>query len=449
MEPELTASLEAYRAEWRRVRPALDERIKANRSAVTRLRVVAADGRPVAGAKVRVRQKSHDFLFGCNSLMLGQLKELEAAYESAFTKLFNLATTTFCLGAVQPERGRFRFADGCEEVPRRPPPDRVLDFCLRNGLAAKGQPLLAGSWHPSWAADCSPEEAREIYADYFRRVAERYGNAYAMFDVVNEAFCHRKFPLFDERFEFVDWAFETASRLFPETCSLCINEFTTVNRWGVAKYGDRENDWGGDYYRLAKRLKEKGIRFDGVGFQCHLFSERELVDVLRLGRHTPDELLRVYDRMASLGKPLYITEVTVPSTLGGAEEGEKLQAEVAENFYRLWFAHPAFAGVTWWNFCDGAAWKREVLLLGGLLDANMREKPVYQTLYQLIRREWNTCAELTADANGEASFRGFFGRYDAIVEQDGREWQLEFSLKRGATGDVRLELPPKESAPSQ
>ena len=445
MEPDVAGSLEAYRAEWRRVRPTLDAQIKENRTAVARLRVVSADGSPVAGAKVRVRQKSHEFLFGCNCLMLGQLKELESAYESAFTKLFNLATTTFCLGAVQQEKGRFRFAEGCEEVPRRPPPDRVLDFCRRNGISAKGQPLLAGSWHPAWASTCTPDEAREIYTDYFRRVAERYGDSYAMFDVVNEAFCHRNFPLFDENYEFVDWAFETAAPLFPETCSLCINEFTTAGRWGVAQYGNRRNDWGDDYYRLVKRLKDKGIRFDGVGLQFHLFAESELVDVLRLGRHTPDELMRVYDRMASLGKPLYITEVTVPSTLGGTEEGEKLQAEVAENFYRLWFAHPAFAGVTWWNFCDGAAWKREVLLLGGLLDPYMREKPVYQMLYQLIRREWSTCAEMTADTEGEASFRGFFGRYDAVVELDGREWRLEFGFPRGATDVIPLKLPSRES----
>ncbi len=52
---------------------------------------------------------------------------------------------------------------------------------------------------------------------------------------------------------------------------------------------------------------------------------------------------------------------------------------------------------------------------------------------------------MDANADGETSFRGFFGRYDAVVELDGREWRLEFGLKRGATDIIPLELPLRES----
>jgi len=44
---------------------------------------------------VKISQKSHEFLFGCNIFVLGQMKERNEAYEEAFLKLFNFATAAF------------------------------------------------------------------------------------------------------------------------------------------------------------------------------------------------------------------------------------------------------------------------------------------------------------------------------------------------------------------
>ena len=425
--------LQAYRTAWQAVRPELDESIRTNRMGGLSVSIVDADGRPVPGATVEVKLVQHEFLFGCNALVLGQMGEKEAAWEAAFLKLFNLATTTFCLGVVEPSRGVFRFEDAGPgaDVWRRPPPDRVLEFCRRNGIKAKGQPLMAGSWHPKWAANCSLDESKAIYSDYFRRVAERYGTSYAMFDVVNEAYKHRTAPFYDDKYEFEAWALMTAADLFPPSCRLCINELSVVNSAsGVAE----------GYRARVRKLKERGIRLDGVGLQFHAFTERDMAKILALKKWTPAGLKKCYDEMWALGVPLYITEITIPSTLGGTTVGEGLQAEVAENFYRLWFAHPGFSGITWWNLSDGAAWKNEGRVLGGLIDDDMREKPAYQRLYQLIRREWCTRARLTANADGKVDFRGFYGRYAARISVAGAVENLEFDLLRGGPGKLTLKL---------
>ena len=178
------------------------------------------------------------------------------------------------------------------------------------------------------------------------------------------------------------------------------------------------------------RIRDKGIRLDGVGFQFHLFSDKALADVLSTKNLTPQKLRTTYDRMATLGVPMYLTEITIPSTLGGLSTGEKLQAEVAENFYRFWFAHTGFAGITWWNLCDGAAWKKEGDVLAGLIGADMRRKPAYDALHDLIRREWTTDVTVTTDGKGCASFRGYFGDYEATL--DGKK--ASFVLTRGAKG---------------
>ena len=394
---------------WAAERGRIAADIAANRMSDATVTVVDASGKPVADAEVSIEQISHDFKFGSNCLVLGQLKDPEKAraYEAALTNLFNLVTTTSCLGVYEKEPGRFRFEDNGDEDWRRPPMDRIAKWSAEHGIACKGQPLLAGSWHPEWGMTQTVDEAHAMYVDYFMRVAKRYGNRFAMFDVVNEAFCHQKFPLYTNDWSFVDWALDAASKHFPKNVALCINEYSAVNG-GIRDfrgYWDRS----GDYYGLAKRILDRGIRLDGLGFQFHMFTNGEFEELLTLKRWTPSELRRNYDRYASLGVPLYITEVTIPSTYG--ESGRALQAEVAETLYRFWFSQKAFAGITWWNLCDGAAWMKEGDVLAGLLDENMKAKPVYETLCRLIKNEWTTRLKLKTDAQGRVSFRGFHGDY--------------------------------------
>ncbi|OGT93933.1 MAG: hypothetical protein A2286_13370 [Gammaproteobacteria bacterium RIFOXYA12_FULL_61_12] len=158
--PVFAGSLESYRAEWATLRPKLDADIERYRKGDAAIELVDAAGKPVTNATLTIRQKTHAFLFGCNILPLGQLGDLNTAYEEEFVKLFNLATTTFCWGAVESKQGQLRFAEGSEEIWRRPPPDRVLAFCKKYGIKMKGQPLMAGSWHPAWAPK-EPEQAKK------------------------------------------------------------------------------------------------------------------------------------------------------------------------------------------------------------------------------------------------------------------------------------------------
>ena len=427
-------ALASYRAEWAALRPKLDADIERYRKGDAVLELVDADGKPVTNATLTIRQKPHAFLFGCNILPLGQLGELNAAYEEKFVKLFNLATTTFCWGAMEPEQGQVRFAEGSEEIWRRPPPDRVLAFCKKHGIAMKGQPLMAGSWHPKWAPK-DPEQTKKLYREWFAKVAERYGDDVAIFDVVNESQCHRKFCLYTPELEYVGWAFKEAQTLFPNKTILAINEATPYAQGGSVREGSNV------YYNQLKNVFAENAGVDAIGFQFHMFSNGDLqrhLDGLNLN---PKHLLDTYDAFGKFGKPLFITEITVPSTLG--TDGEALQAEVSANLYRLWFSVPAMAGITWWNLCDGAAWggtKGEGKNLAGLIDDRMREKPVYQALYQLIRREWNTQVRAETDAQGKAAFRGFYGTYDVVAVVGDKPQTFDIVLAKDAVNTHKMML---------
>ena len=84
-------------------------------------------GNPISGAKLSVRQTGHEFLFGCNAFVLGQLDtpEKNRKYEEAFVRLFNFATVPFYWEGTEPTQGELRYQEGARDVWRRPQGEHV------------------------------------------------------------------------------------------------------------------------------------------------------------------------------------------------------------------------------------------------------------------------------------------------------------------------------------
>ena len=163
-----------------------------------------------------------------------------------------------------------------------------------------------------------------------------------------------------------------------------------------------------------------GAKIRGIGLQFHYFRRAALDGHLASANCDPGKLLDLYEKLAEFGLPLYITEITIPSA---GPDGEALQAEVVRDHYRLWFSAPTMAGITWWNLGDGTAVKGENEAQGGLVDGELKPKAAYRALDQLINQQWKTRAEVQTDANGQARFRGFFGKYQVKAASDGKTRQ--------------------------
>ena len=182
------------------------------------------------------------------------------------------------------------------------------------------------------------------------------------------------------------------------------------------------------YFDLVKGMLARGVPLDAIGIQGHF----------PLGARFPlDEVRKQLDRYASLGKPLHVTELTPPSggqpILGSHVKGawnEAAQADYAEKLYRVLFAHPAVAAITWWDLSDFEAWQTG----GGLVHADMTPKPASASLAKLILGEWRTSLGATTAADGTVRFRGFTGRY--VAECRGKK--AEFELKKAALNAIRL-----------
>ena len=98
------------------------------------------------------------------------------------------------------------------------------------------------------------------------------------------------------------------------------------------------------------------------------------------------------------------------------------------------------AGITWWNLGDGTAVKGENEAQGGLLDNELKPKAAYRALDQLINQQWKTQTSVQTDANGQARFRGFYGKYQVKAARGDTTGQWEINHSRAGEKSHRLTL---------
>ncbi len=422
---------EAYQAAWQAAAPQIEANIERCRKGDAVISVVGADGQPLKNASLSIRQQTHEYLFGCNLFVLGQLAtpELNRKYEQAFTRLFNFATIPFYWRELEPADGKPRFAEGSEPMWRRPPPDQLVKWCKAHGITTKGHALMyvKTKFMPDWIDPKDPARLKTLAARHMAEIAQRYGNDIAVWDVVNEEIPRLTRPEQWHRVpdDYLAWCFEEAGRLFPKQARLLINDGTSQSHVTTDLYEG-----------LIKGLQQRNVRVEGVGIQFHIYNREAMLS----GKlYPPEQMTAVYERLGRFGLPLYMTEITVNST---GEDGPARQGEVVANLYRLWFSTPAMAGVTWWNLGDGTAFGNENKALGGLMDENMDPKPAYQALDRLINHDWKTNLSTKTGAQGQAQFRGFYGQYTVEVASGGQTRQFEINLAHKGPSQFKLTFKP-------
>lgn len=388
-------------------------------------------GNPVSNVEVEVHQQTHEFLFGCNLFVLGQLQtpELNTKYETAFANLFNFATIPFYWKELEPQEGKPRFQEGSSFIWRRPPPDQLLKWCKVHHIVPKGHALMynRNAFMPDWTEQNNPELFLKQALTHIEGIARRYKEDIAVWDVVNEERYRTRNPETGHKVpdDYLVWCFKATNSLFSKNVQLLYNDDT------------QNHDNPEEYEGYVNSIVRSGLRIDGMGLQFHLFDLGARSKFLDGTIYPVKQLLDVYDRIGKLGLPIYITEITLP---GGGENGYLIQAKIVENLYRLWFSVPNMAGITWWNLGDSTAFGNENKAMGGLLDNEMNPKPAYQALDQLINREWKTNLKISSGSHGNVSFRGFYGKYRITVNHNGKTVEQEINLTKTGNNKFVIQL---------
>ncbi len=414
--------------------------IEKNRKGNAVFSITTKDGQPVSNAKITVKQKSHQFRFGANLFMLDELetKEKNDAYKKHFADVFNMATLPFYWDTLEPVKGNPRYAKDSEKVYRRPSPDLCMDFCQEHGIEPREHALAYEQFFPKWLYDADVDEIKRQLERRYKEISERYADNIPTIEVTNEMeWWDGKTKFYDEP-DYVEWCFKLAAKYFPNN-QLCINEHTRSIWRDRCRATDK-------YYAYIEANMLKGARIDAIGMQYHLFNRREAEYEETRQTLDPKRLYRTMDLYSNFGKPLQITEVTIPAYSWEAED-EAVQAEIIEKLYSLWFSHPNVEQIVYWNLIDGYAhlWDPnpetikasqgnmslgENYYYGGLLRFDLTPKPAYYKIKELTQAVWHTEETLVSGCDGTAAFRGFYGDYDVEITVNGKTVVQAFSLSK-------------------
>ncbi|MFW6172008.1 MAG: endo-1,4-beta-xylanase [Planctomycetota bacterium] len=387
------------------------ERIERVRKAEALITVVDGAGRPVPGARVAIEQTRHEFLFGCNLYQFGRLGDLEDAYRSQFAELFNYATLPFYWPQYEPRQGQ----------PNHARIEKMARWCRAEGITPKGHPLAWNYMEPEWLPD-DPAAVKRLQLARITDCVSRFRGLIDIWDVVNEAthFEREQFrkrapkmtTMWEEtgRIEFVDACFRAAREGRPDA-TLLINDYRT----------DPE------YVQLIEQMarRDDQLACDVIGIQSHMHG----------GVWTNGKIWETCQRFSRFNLPIHFTELTILSGTTGWQRGkpwnstpsgETRQAEAVRRVYTMLFSHPSVTAITWWDFSDRNAWQSAP---AGLVGKDMRPKPAYRVLKELITDTWWTDTEEDTDQNGQVAFHGFLGDYEIrVLRESGqpvtKAWRL-------------------------
>lgn len=414
--------------------------IEQNRKAFAKIVVKDKEGNPMQGVSVKAEQTEHAFRYGANLFMLDELEtdEKNRLYKKYFAEAFNMATLPFYWNTLEPEKGKQRYDKNSPKIYRRPAIDLCLEFCRENNIEPREHALAYEHFFPDWLKGKSVSEVKFELERRFSEIAERYADKINTIEVVNELQWRSGVTDFYRSDDFLEWCYKTAEKYFP-------NNQLGINEW----YGVWNGNWKtlDSYYLMIENTILKGARIDAIGLQYHMFFKREDEEEKTGSFYNPMVLYGIMDTYTKLNRPLQITEVTIPAYSANAED-EEMQAQIIEHLYPIWFSHPNVEQIIYWNLADGYAafapqgdmTAGENYYYGGLLRFDLSPKPAYYAVKNLFEKRWHTSESMATNANGEAFFKGFKGKYSLTFEKGGQTITKEAKILKSMPTENCIEI---------
>ncbi len=377
----------------------------AHRRAGKTVRVLDAQGNPVANTKLQFKQTKHAFLFGCGAFDIHSFFETADEKEKAVYRermdlwfdLFNYGTLPFYWGGYEPVEGEPHWESRMA----------AAQLMKEKGVQVKGHPLC---WHTAcvnWLMEYDNKTILEKQLKRIERDVTKFKGIVDIWDVINEVVIMPDYDRYDNaitricqengRVSLIKKVFSEAKAANPDS-TLLLNDFNT----SVA------------YEILIDGALQAGAPIDVIGIQSHQHQ----------GYWGAEKLHRVLARYEKFKKPIHFTENTLvsgdllpahivdlndfqPEVWPSTEEGEERQMREWEEMYRILFEHPYVEAVTGWDFADGM-WLNAP---SGIIHKDNTVKPVYEMFKKLFREEWWTDVEVCTDENGYVQVEGFKGDY--------------------------------------
>ena len=343
-------------------------------------------------AYARSRPTNHEQAIGCDVTMASRART-DRVWQHV-SRLFGYVTVTFYTrldktGDFEPSEGTYAFAGR----------DALVHRADAAGLEVEGRPLVwLHPWvTPDWLAS---KDLDGLHLHLQRRIPAMVGHyegRIRRWEVTNEA--HDWADVFhlshEELLDVTRFACDLTRRSSPDV-RLLINTtdpFGTYAAAGTRADGSRVDGRQWTPYTYLRDLLRERVDFDLAGIQIYR-PYRDLTDTVEM-----------LERIEALGKPVFITEIGVPSRddeLGtpSSDEAASLvhrwdrgqQADWAENMFTLLMSRPDVLGIAWYDLVD----RRPFLPGGGLLDSAWRPEaglPAHRTDPSGGRKDPTSCRD--------------------------------------------------------
>lgn len=389
-------------------------------------------GLDAPGARVRISQVRHDFVFGFPMDFrefrdapedLAEYREMARANTSLM-----VAETSLKWRNSEPRRGELSFDLADDELAWAE--DNGFDVKAHVLLWGNAPPFSTGSGVPDWLLARFPDpqltsaeraELTELIRLRVRDIVGRYRGRIDVWDVTNETL-NIFTPWFAERLPP-----EIVNEIFAWTRAADPGAQLVFNEWITEVFTGLPGPSAADVRDRVLELLAAGVPIDAVGQQGHFVpgiifagGEADLSVRTRV-----DDYAEALDTLASTGLPVHITEVTF-----NAPAEPEARAAQAEAMMRLWWGHESVEEVIFWSLWNKVAARGQ--LNHGVFDDDGVPTRHGEAILSLVNDRWRTDVELTADEGGFVEIpAATLGQYVALWEDGGRARSARFDLGGG------------------
>eukprot|EP01113_Clastostelium_recurvatum_P025213 TRINITY_DN3033_c0_g1_i1.p1 TRINITY_DN3033_c0_g1~~TRINITY_DN3033_c0_g1_i1.p1 ORF type:complete len:349 (-),score=86.81 TRINITY_DN3033_c0_g1_i1:73-1080(-) len=309
-------------------------------------------------------------LAGPHGIMIGtaanyyRLSSGEANYTNTCAEQYNVITPENCMkwAATEPQQGKFDYSQG----------DYLMAYAKKSGQKVRGHNLCWGVYNPDWLTNgkFNASQLESLLTNHIANVAGHYKGQLYSWDVVNEAVSDNPtssnflktnvwYPTLPN---YIDVAFKAAAQADP-TAKLFYNDYS--GEWLNAKSDAT--------YNLIKGMKDRGVKVDGVGFQCHF--------AFKYGIPNFTSIAANIKRFVALGLEVHITEFDF-----ALENNSQLQqqGQVYQNLLNACITTPGCKSFQTWGFTDKYTWlgTSELPLP---FDVSYQPKPAFEGLVKALQ----------------------------------------------------------------
>lgn len=327
---------------------------------------------PINGTTLKELAESRGMYIGTSVGSVFHQKN-DLMYYEVLKREFNMvvAENEMKFDTIQPARGQYNFGPG----------DRLVEFAEEHGMAVRGHTLIWHNQTPQWLekGNWTRDELLEIMREHIYTVMEHYKGKIIHWDVVNEAISDNNGALrtHDSIWmrvigeDYIEYAFRFAREADPDAL-LFYNDYNISDMGGVKADA---------CYNLVKRLVEKGVPIDGVGFQGHYINNMHPSYIQNIDRNVK--------RYADLGLKVAFTEVDIRMNEHGSDYDLQVQASNYKDVVSIAVNNPNVDTFVMWGFTDKYSWvPREFPGQGRALifDEEYEPKPAYFSVAEALKK---------------------------------------------------------------